>query len=149
MVSENNFQTYFLVTPDKMITTHLPDDENWQLLKKPYSIEMFKELPYIYDGYKNDYYLLDYFPKKNIEQQYNKDNLRFGLKIHRKAKDKYTLILKEGENSEIIASSDKINKNGYLIINYILEKEKALEEIYIYIKKNNEQEQKLAMYLIK
>ena len=38
---------FFLCDPEKLIWTHFPDDEKWQLLEKPIDLQRFKDQPYL------------------------------------------------------------------------------------------------------
>jgi hypothetical protein len=42
---------FFLCDPDKFIWTHFPDDEQWQLLDEPITVERFQEQPYFREYY--------------------------------------------------------------------------------------------------
>ena len=47
----NFSDTYFLMPPDAMILSHFPDDEQWQLQKKPISKTDYFNLPIYYTAY--------------------------------------------------------------------------------------------------
>lgn len=42
---------FFLCDPDKFIWTHFPDDDQWQLLDNPITVERFQEQPYLREYY--------------------------------------------------------------------------------------------------
>jgi len=42
---------YLFPDPSKMIHTHFPKNKRWQLLKKPLTVEEFRDLPEIHKGY--------------------------------------------------------------------------------------------------
>jgi hypothetical protein len=67
-----DLDTYFLVPPEKMIKTHLPEDPTWQLLKNKISLaefeknngEPFKTVPKYFNAFvAQDYLYLDEYDK--------------------------------------------------------------------------------------
>jgi hypothetical protein len=42
---------YFLMLPDHFIYSHFPENQDWQLLDKPISKNMFADLPQVYRGF--------------------------------------------------------------------------------------------------
>ncbi len=145
---DRDYQTYFLVTPDKMITTHFPEDKDWQLLNEAITIDDYLKFPFVYSSYKDDYYLLDYFPKNNITKDHKFNHARFGVKIHPYAKDKYRLILKENLDGKILASTNRLNQAKKLLIEFDLNKLEKEKVVYIFIQKNEEEARKLIEYKI-
>lgn len=143
---EDDIETYFLITPNKMITTHFPINNDQQYLQKKVTIEQFKNHPYVYKLYKSNYYILDYLPKENITLKKDKIDIRFSLKISQYTDDKFTMILRENENKEDVLVSDQVDEHGNLVINYQLERERNINEIVIYIKENSKNEKKLILY---
>ena len=47
----NFSDTYFLISPEQLILSHFPDDEQWQLLDKPISKIAFFDFPIYYSAY--------------------------------------------------------------------------------------------------
>ncbi|MCK4661696.1 MAG: hypothetical protein KAT68_02435 [Bacteroidales bacterium] len=85
---------YFDVAPDKLILTHYPIDNNWQLLNNPITISDFNELPYIHSFYfqtgfpekpiltsDSEYYYFEFKknPNRNwlVKLTYSVDNLNY------------------------------------------------------------------------
>ncbi|MBU2927291.1 transglutaminase domain-containing protein [Winogradskyella psychrotolerans] len=47
----NFSDTYFMIDPEKLVLTHFPDDEQWQLLEKPISKNDYFNFPIFYSAY--------------------------------------------------------------------------------------------------
>lgn len=141
-------ESYFLVTPDKMITTHRPEDDDLQFLDKPITLNQFTSLPLVSSFYKRDYHLQDYWPKVNDVNILNSDKVSFGVKIYRKSENNYELIIRSNLEGESEIRTTTLSEHGILRIDYPLKHNESNFTITMSIRRNDEAERELVRYVV-
>ena len=126
---------YFFTSPEKLITTHLPANENFQLIKDPVSIKSFFKLPLIYSKFFESG--LELSDHQNGLVTISKDDrkIRINFKVVNKNKSFYykfnnqtylkTFDFIKDENNYIVALDYKSNKSR--ILSFYYENEKILD----------------------
>ena len=108
---------YLFPDPSKMIHTHFPKNKRWQLLKKPLTVEEFRDLPEIHKGYFSyDIQLSEKLKKINTVQ----DKIQFDVKAaegvylsaqlfdsNDRVYDKHVFLQKKNDLWEVSASFPK------------------------------------------
>lgn len=146
--SSTDVESYFLVTPDKMITTHLPGDDDLQFLDKPITLDQFTSLPLVSSFYKDDYHIQDYWPKVNNINILDSNKVSFGVKIYRKSENSYELIVRSNLEGDSEIRTTTLNEHGILRIDYSLDDNKSNFTVKMYIRRNGETERELVKYVI-
>jgi transglutaminase/protease-like cytokinesis protein 3 len=113
---------YFLTPPEEFVANHLPNDEQWQLLKETIKKEEFDSFPFITSVYF-ELGLNKNFPKKGLLQVEN-NKVNFSLSI----KEDYSILLK----------MDKDNEEKWTTPDYNILKNKDLANININLKEEGQ-----------
>ncbi|KAL5013541.1 hypothetical protein ScPMuIL_007811 [Solemya velum] len=76
-------ENFFLVDPEQLIYSHLPEEPEWQLLKNPITEEQFEEMAFLKDNFFNFGMSLLSHKKCTVESPSGEIELKFGLRKDR------------------------------------------------------------------
>ncbi|KAA6346352.1 hypothetical protein EZS27_006128 [termite gut metagenome] len=139
-------ELYYLITPSKFIFSHFPDEEEWQLLSNPISIEDFFNMPSAnINVFFREREILDIYPHSNINIEEN-SNIEFGIKIKPGSINNYKIGIRERNKFLIKEKTAEANQDGHLSIDYNLNTSQKNTEIQIMIKSGLKGFQELVSY---